>query len=148
MILTQLAGPAGFVWWYDDGGVCAGLWWRGWCGDIRSHDPAVTPPPGPYHLAYPAFSYPNFSYPIMLDNIFILFIPYHARLYFSLPLGHTPDPPPFQPPSPALTLVPILAVRYLEKRKWQDIFPPRQSIWSADGDRDRPRWSAELLLWK
>ena len=33
---------AGFVWWYDDGGVCAAVWWRGWCGDIKSHDPAVT----------------------------------------------------------------------------------------------------------
>ena len=58
-----------FVWWYDDGGVCAALWWRGWCGDIRSHDPAVTPPPGPYHEHTT--------------------LPFHTRLYFFLPPGHT-----------------------------------------------------------
>ena len=68
-----------FVWWYDDGGVCAALWWRGWCGDIRSHDLAVTPPPGPYHPCIPPY----------------LFIPYHTRLYFFLPPGHTIQYPMF-----------------------------------------------------
>ena len=59
-----------FVWWYDDGGVCAALWWRGWCGDIRSHDPAVTPPPGqnPQHTTT---------------------LPFHTRLDFFLPLGNS-----------------------------------------------------------
>ena len=49
---------AGFVWWYDDGGVCSVMAWMVWRHQ-ESRPSCHPPPPGPYHPAYPTFSYPR-----------------------------------------------------------------------------------------